>query len=411
MSAPAAPAPAATGLWEWYDHLPAWLRDVWPALVVGILQVGVVALAGAHQDDVRTLDAAGVALLAAGPAALVLRRYRPVLCLALVLAATMGYWLTTYPRGPAFLALIVAYVNAAMRGHRRAAWTCLVVGYLIVAWIVPLVHDDPFPDWPVVAGVAAWLLLLAAGTELVRSHRERTAAADAARAEEARRAASEERVRIARDLHDVLAHDISLISVQAGVALHLLDEHPEQARPALRAIRDASGDALSELRSVLDILRQGEAVPREPTAGLRDLDALVLRSRATGLDVVVEGAAVVRATRLSPGVDLAAFRIVQEALTNVVRHAHAERATVRFRCDDGVLVVQVDDDGVGTPPGADRAGAAGASAAAAGAAAGGRGIVGMRERARALGGDLDAGPRPGRGFRVRARFPLDGATT
>jgi signal transduction histidine kinase len=395
MSAPTAPAPVATGLWEWYGHLPGWLRDVWPALVIGVVQVGVVAIAGAHQEDVRTLDAAGVALLATGPAALVLRRYRPVACLALVLAVTMAYWLTDYPRGPAFLALIVAYVNAAMRGHRRAAWSSLAVGYLIVAWIVPLVHDDPYPDWPVVAGVGAWLLLLAAGTELVRSQRERTAVAEAARAEEARRAASEERVRIARDLHDVLAHDISLISVQAGVALHLLDEHPEQARPALQAIRDASGDALGELRSVLDILRQGEAAPRQPTAGLRDLDALVARSRATGLDVVVEGTDAVADAQVPPGVDLAAFRVVQEALTNVVRHARAERATVRFTCGSGTLTVQIDDDGVGPAPGADRS-------------PGGRGIVGMRERARALGGDLDAGPRPGHGFRVRARFPLDG---
>jgi signal transduction histidine kinase len=398
MSTPAAPAPAATGLWEWYGHLPAWLRDVWPALVIGVVQIGVVALVGRHQPDVHTLDAAGAALLAAGPAALVLRRYHPVACLALVMTATMGYWLTDYPRGPVFLALIVAYVNAAMRGHRRAAWGSLVVGWVIAAWIAPVMHDEPVPDWPVAAAIGAWLLVLAAATELVRSQRERSAAAEAARAEEARRAASEERVRIARDLHDVLAHDISLISVQAGVALHLLDEHPEQARPALQAIRDASGDALGELRSVLDILRQGEAAPRQPTAGLRDLDALVARSRATGLDVVVEGVDAVAAARLSPGVDLAAFRVVQEALTNVVRHARAERATVRFRYDDGTLTVQVDDDGVGPPAGAD-------------GSPGGRGIVGMRERARALGGDLDAGPRPGRGFRVRARFPLDGTAT
>jgi signal transduction histidine kinase len=396
MSSPAAPAPAATGLREWYDHLPAWLRDVWPVLAIGAFEILVVALAGMHQPEVRTLDAAGVALLAAGPAALVLRRYHPVACLALVMAATMGYWLTDYPRGPVFLALIVAYVNAAMRGHRRAAWGSLVVGWLIAAWLAPVVHHDPVPDWPVAAGIGAWLLVLAAATELVRSQRERRAASEAARAEEARRAASEERVRIARDLHDVLAHDISLISVQAGVALHLLDEHPEQARPALQAIRDASGDALGELRSVLDILRQGEAAPRQPTAGLRDLDALVARSRATGLDVVVEGADGLAAAHVPPGVDLAAFRVVQEALTNVVRHAGAGRATVRFRCADGTLVVQVDDDGVGPPAGDERA-------------PGGRGIVGMRERARALGGDLDAGPRPGRGFRVRATFPLDGA--
>ncbi len=251
-------------------------------------------------------------------------------------------------------------------------------------------EHETWPQWAFALGLLAWLLVLGAGAELLRSRLERRAEEAAARAEQAQRRASDERLRIAQELHDVLAHNISLINVQAGVALHLLDERPDQARPALRAIRDASKDALGELRSVLDILRAGGAAPRAPTAGLADLDALVARTRGTGLDVEV--AAPDGLDGLPAGVDLAAFRIVQEGLTNVVRHAHATRATVRLTRSPGELVVEVDDNGRGpTGPGVD---------------GDGRGLAGMRERARALGGSLEAGPRPGRGFRVRATLPL-----
>jgi signal transduction histidine kinase len=193
------------------------------------------------------------------------------------------------------------------------------------------------------------------------------------------------------------------------VALHLLDERPEQARPALEAINEASEEALGALRSVLDVLRRGLGeegahgesgawAPRAPTAGLRDLDGLVRRTRAAGLDVhlAVEG----EARSVPAGVDLAAFRIVQEALTNVVRHAGGDaRATVRLGYAPAELVVQVDDDGLGAGP------AAGGSGHSTTAGEGvGRGIPGMRERAHALGGTFTAGPRPGRGFRVRARL-------
>src|SRR5690606_36637904 len=208
----------------------------------------------------------------------------------------------------------------------------------------------------------------------------------------------DERLAIARELHDVLAHDISLISVQAGVALHLLDQRPEQARPALTAIRDASREALGQLRSTLDVLRQGEAAPRAPTAGMRDLDAVVERTRATGLtvDLCVSGPV----HPLPADVDLAALRIVQEALTNVVRHADARRAAVRVDYRDGAITLQIDDDGRG-PNGAGPGVGPDASDVP------GRGLVGMRERAVALGGSFEAGPRPGRGFRVRATLPTD----
>jgi len=188
----------------------------------------------------------------------------------------------------------------------------------------------------------------------------------------------------------VLAHNISLINVQAGVALHLMDEQPGQSRTALAAIKQASNDALGELRSVLDVLRQGdEAEPRSPASGLAQLDSLVAGAAATGLEVRtrVEGAP----RPLSAGTDLAAFRIVQESLTNVTRHAGpAASATVRIGYGADELVVEVTDDGRGAAAGG----------------GGGNGIRGMRERVAALGGELTAGPRPGSGFRVLARLPL-----
>jgi signal transduction histidine kinase len=413
----APPAPGAPAPPPWPAlRVPGVVRLVAPVVVIALVQVGVTIVAARHQPETRDMDALGVALLAAGPAALLMRRTRPVETLLVAWASTMAYLLLDYGMGPAFLALIVALVAAVVRGHRRVAWAVIGVGYVLSAWVEPWLNDrDDWPDWTAAVALATWLLILGLGSELARTWLERTAERARAQAEEARRLAGEERLRIARELHDVLAHNISLINVRAGVALHLVDDRPEridadQVRPALAAIKDASRDALGELRSVLDILRQGdaEAAPLAPTAGLVDLDALAERARGTGLDVRIEreDAAVVG---LPAGVDLAAFRVAQEALTNVVRHAQATRVTLRVRRTDDELEVQVDDDGVGP--------AAAAAAAAhhgdgrdrngdGSPGGGGRGIAGMRERAHALGGTLEAGPRPGRGFRVRARFPV-----
>ncbi len=394
--------------------VPGWVRTVVPALIAGVFQVAVTSVAGPHQHDVVQVDGWAVALLLGGPVALLFRRRWPEAALVGAFVPTMAYWLTDYPRGPVFLALIVAYVNAVMRGRSRLAWASLVAGWVIGAWIAPLTHDEAWPDWGAAVGIGTWLLVLAVGTELIRSRLERSAQEAAARAEEARRRASEERLRIAQELHDVLAHNISLISVQSGVALHLLDEHPEQARPALTAINEASRAALGELRSVLDVLRAGASAPLQPAAGLAELGRLVERTRATGLAVTLDidgldpgvGAgtgADAGAAPLPAGVDLAAYRVVQEALTNVVRHAAATRVTVRVTREPGELVVQVDDDGRDADP------APGGSGPEVGQRVG-RGIAGMRERVHALDGTFAAGPRPGRGFRVRAQFPLqDGA--
>jgi signal transduction histidine kinase len=179
------------------------------------------------------------------------------------------------------------------------------------------------------------------------------------------------------------------------VALNLNQQLPEQVQAALGAVKQASKEALRELRSVLDILRQdGERAPRSPTATLGRLSDLVAQATAPGLEVRAETEGSVRP--LPFGVDLAAYRIVQEALTNVARHAGPATATVRVVYGEDDVTVQVDDDGGGRPGDPQPP-------------ASGNGIAGMAERVAALGGELDAGPRPGGGFRVRARFPLGGA--
>jgi signal transduction histidine kinase len=216
-------------------------------------------------------------------------------------------------------------------------------------------------------------------------------------AEEARRRrASDERLRMAQELHDVLAHDLSLISVQAGVALHLLEEHPEQTRPALAAIREASGDALGELRRVLEILRadgDDDGAPRRPAPSLGDLEGLVARTAAAGVDARLR---VTGDRRVLPGdLERAAYRIVQESLTNAARYAGGAPVEVSVDFGGDAVTVQVDDHGPGPAPGR--------------SAGSGSGIAGMRERASALGGRLDVGPRAGGGFRVRAWLPLDTA--
>jgi len=372
----------------------------WPPLVGSsyLLPVAVAAIqlvgthfAGLRQPERADLDALGFLLLAIGPVALVLRRRYPVGVLWFVLATTLGYLLLDYPRGPIFLALIVAFVTAVSSGHRGAGAISLIVGYVSFMWLPHLVGAERSPSLLAGLGLAAWLLVLFTVSEIARSRRERAFELARARAAEAKRRAGEERLRIARELHDVLAHNISLINVQAGVALHLMDERPEQARTALAAIKQASNEALGELRSVLDILREGhETAPRAPTSGLRRLDELVANTEAAGLRVTTEVEGTPRT--LPPGVDVAAFRIVQEALTNVTRHARAAQAVITISYGERDLTVQIDDDGGGGP--------------ASETSSGGKGISGMRERATALDGELEVGPRLEGGFRVRARLPL-----
>ena len=361
-------------------------------MLAAVVQIGITARLARHHEHVRALDVYGYLLLAAGPAALLVRRRQPVPVLMLAFATTLGYVLLGYPGGPIWVGLIVAFGTALMAGHRIAAYGSLLAGYLGFLWLPVLTTGQPVPSAWAAGGLAAWLLFLLAGVELIRNRRafaqaSRQRAIEEQRSahEAAQRQASEERLGIARDLHDVVAHSLSLINVQAGVALELMDQRPEQVRTALTAIKQASREALVDVQSVLDSLRRpGEEVPLAPAPGLRDVAELVRRAEATGLRVDVR----VTPTALPRGVDAAGYRIVQEALTNVVRHAGASSVRIRVGPDDGALVIEVEDDGA-ERPGPSRGGGGG----------GGRGIRGMTERAAALGGELTAGPRPGGGLR------------
>jgi signal transduction histidine kinase len=361
-------------------------------LAAAIIQV--TGTFGAQHDQFhrRPLDAFGVLLLLAGPAALLARRRYPMQTLVVVAAVTLLYLQLLFPWGPFVLSPIVALVGAVVRGYRTGAW--LVAGLLYTGnWALLVVRGKQTATWPALVAVAAVLCLVLLAGEVARVTGERATEVIRSRAEERRRRASEERLRIARELHDVLAHSISLINVQAGVALHLMDDDPEQARTALTAIKKASKDTLRELRSTLGMLRGvDEDAPRRPTAGLAGLEELAGQSRIAGLPVRTEIDGPQRP--LPAPVDLAAFRIVQEALTNVRKHAGPASATVHLGYGEGVLTVRVDDDGTGS-------GTIGPSEPGSG-----NGIPGMRERAAALGGTLVAGPRPDGGFRVEARLPV-----
>jgi signal transduction histidine kinase len=227
----------------------------------------------------------------------------------------------------------------------------------------------------------------------VREVEERAEVAERTKDEAARRRAMEERLRIARELHDSLTHSISVVQVQAGVAVHLARKRGEDVPPALLAIQEAGTDAARELRATLGVLRSDED---GDGSGLSQLDSLVARARAAGLPVTVTVTGAQRP--LPPEADQAAYRIVQEALTNVSRHAGAASASVHLHYTPGTLSIQVDDDGKGQVTSTGTGNGTRASGP-------GLGLVGMRERVSALGGQLQAGPRDAGGFRVRAELP------
>ncbi|WKX74534.1 sensor histidine kinase [Streptomyces sp. XD-27] len=358
--------------------------------------------AARNQPERADVDPFALTLLVLTPALLVLRHRHPAPTVHAVAAATLLYLGAGYPYGPILVSVVVASYAAVVAGRRHAAWAALGMlwaGHLLIThwlyrWLPPA--GDHAAGWGQELAVAAYVTAVLAASELAASRREQWARERAERAAAERRRADEERLRIARELHDVLAHSISVINIQAGVGLALLDQDPGQARAALTTIKSASKEALGEVRRVLDALRAPGAAPRAPAPGLDRLPELTAQAAGAGLavDVTTEGP---RAP-LPPGADLAAFRIVQEALTNVVRHSGSRTARVLLRYAPRALEVTVDDDGPAT--GGDPATGDG------GLTGGGRGLIGMRERAAALGGTVAAGPRPDGGFRVHARLPV-----
>ena len=372
----------------------------------------VVVMAGVDSDadpGARPFDALAVVLVAAAGGVLALHRRAPMVVLAVTTSALALYSLRDYSGSPVYLTWIGAIFAVSVAWGPAKAGVPVAVSAAVIVVATFAIGGHVIGKRLVEARdsrviLAALLVSWAVGALLlggsVRGRRaERAALEERARhlaetrEEEARRRVAEERVRIARDLHDSVAHSMASISVQAGVGAHVLDDRPEDARDALLAIKRASGTALAELRATLGMLRSSEAGPREPAAGLDRLGSLVESSRAAGLavDVVVEG----DARPLPPAVDTAAFRIVQESLTNVIRHAGPARATVAVRHGDDGVEIEVTDDGRGAVNGngADGGGA-------------GHGLAGMHERVALLGGELYAGTRRSGGYRVRARFPL-----
>jgi len=368
------------------------LRAVPRPALFGLLPLAFFQVAGTigasrNQTGHRELDALAIAIAVLGPASLLLLLRWPRQVFAFVVAITAIYLLRDYAYGPVFASLAIATVGTVVRGHRVTAW--LGLGALDAVFAVQRqMYDHPW-SWSLLSGVVAWSLVVLAFGEVVRVRQERFSAARQARAESARRQANEERLQIARELHDVVAHHISLINVQAGVALHIVDRKPEQAQTALEAIKDASKEALVELRSLVGILRDvDEQAPRRPTGTLASLDDLVERSGHAGLQVRKTIRGDVRP--LPSSVELAALRIVQEAITNVVRHAAATHADIVLAYEPEELTVTVEDDGRGFVA----------------ADSGGTGIVGMRERAATLGGTIEVGRGHAGGTRVHATLPL-----
>lgn len=390
---PAGP-PFLRGFRPWGDG-PGSRRLPWPSTLLLTVFVVVGTVFAAREQHRTGLDVYAFLLLLAGPVLLLVRRTRPVVCVAGVVASVLVYFGAGYPYGPVFVTVAVACFSVIASGHRKAGWWAVgvfwaghaLLTHLLYRWLPP--SGDHAAPWEQELVFAAWVVAVCAAGELARVRREQWARQGAERAAAEKRRRDGERLRIARELHDVLAHSISVINVQAGVGLAHLDSDPEQARTALTTIKAASKEALGEVRQVLDTLRTPGEAPRSPAPGLDRLPELVEQAGSAGLtvEVVREG----EATALPPGADLAAFRIIQEALTNVVRHSGSRSARVSLRRAPELLELRIEDGGPAT------GGDAGGS---------GNGLVGMRERAAALGGTLEAGPRPDGGFRVRATLPF-----
>jgi signal transduction histidine kinase len=328
---------------------------------------------------------------------LVVRRSHPLVpVVALTAAITLQAVVTRdAAEGAALLFTgLVAVYSVAAWGSRRVAWAGLVI--MAAAGAISSAEDPHMRTTAQVWAGSFFLLLLLVGWVAglaVRAHRSaRAAEREAAEAERHHaETVTAERARIARELHDVIAHNVSVIVLQAVAAQGVIDAQPDRARASLGQIEESGREALDELRRLVSVMRETDgARDLEPQPGLADLDALAETVRSAGVDVALETEGL--AVPLPRALDLSAYRIVQEALTNTLRHAGPATATVRVRRSTDAIEIEVLDDGAGP---AEPAGG------------GGHGLVGMRERAALYHGSVEAGARPGGGFRVSARFPLE----
>ncbi|MER6101081.1 histidine kinase [Streptomyces sp. NPDC001832] len=351
----------------------------------------------------RRPESSSVFLMVLGAVALIWRRLSPMLVLAATAGLAFVELVRFEPPTPVVMSTVIALYTVAARTDRPTTWR---VGLLTTAALTAAAMLFGSAPWYGQANLSvfAWTGMACAAGDAVRSRhafvdaiRERAERAERTRDEEARRRVAEERLRIARDLHDVVAHHIALVNVQAGVAAHVMDKRPDQAKEALAHVREASRSALNELRATVGLLRQSgdPEAPTEPAPGLAVLDDLVDTVRRAGLPVEV--ACTDGWPPLPAAVDLAAYRVIQEALTNVRKHAgpgaKAEVSVVQVGATAEVTVID-NGSGGGVNNGD----------------GGGHGLLGMRERVTALGGSLTAGPRYSGGFRVHATLPVEART-
>jgi signal transduction histidine kinase len=370
------------------------IRDALPAVALMVVAVGAAA-AGDH--GWHTPRGSGVAWTALSCVPLVFRSRWPLPVVVLTLAVDLTAMAVVPDRVSTPAAALVALYTLATRSDRRTAWTVGALAAVAVTGVYAATHEEPL----LVGTSLLRLDFVIAATALgdaVRSRRlhlarveARAERAERTREAEARRRVTEERVRIARELHDVVAHHITLVNAQAGVAHHLMRTDPDRAYEALAHIKETSRAALDELRATVGLLRQPDDAPdsRAPLPGLADLDVLIGGIRAGGLSVTVTRTGPVRP--VAPATDLTAYRIVQESLTNTHKHARAAHADVVLDYGASTLRVTVSDDGRPHAPQGPGTG---------------HGLIGMRERATAIGGSLTAGRDPDGGFKVVAELPL-----
>jgi signal transduction histidine kinase len=356
-----------------------------------LLLLGSVRAAGGQVPPRRPLDAFAYAILVAVALAFGMHRRWPMAVLGFSVVATDVYLVLRYPYGPILLATGLAMFLVALNGPLRRSMTACGISIIAIVGAEGITALRPDRGIVVLAQLVAWtgwlLLPWALGTVL----RERFELTSRRQAEERRQRLYEERLLMAREVHDIVAHGLAVISMQAGVALHVLDRRPNQAKVALEAIRDASRHSLEELRTALTMFRpMAGTEDRRATARLAQLDGLVASTAGSGVAVHTH---VVGAPRELPAfIDIAAFRIVQESLTNVLRHSGATDVTVRLEYRPDAVEVEVTDNGRGVP--------------GHGPPRQGHGLAGMAERAAAIGGILEAGRYKRGGWRVYACLPL-----